>query len=127
MDRSSSLSCVVADVHAAAGMDVSQETPLVEGALLRHLGRSASQESVTSVSRDRPPVNFISPRYSGSGSAESVGSTGTPAKMDSRSKAPTLQSNSSPRIPVIPLAGASSLSSIHRITIPSQIGKVKGK
>ena len=35
LERSSSLSRVVADAHAAAGMDVSQDTPLVEGALPR--------------------------------------------------------------------------------------------
>ena len=84
-------------------MDVSQDTPLVEGALSRQLGCSAFQDSVTSVSRDRPLVNSISPEHSG------------------------IQSDSSPRIPVIPLTGASGLSSTRRITVPSQIGKVKGK
>ena len=48
------------------------------------------------------------------------------AKVDSRSKAPTLQSDSS-RIVVTPLAGASGLTSTSRITVPSQVGKVKGK
>ena len=127
LERSSSLNRVVADIHAAAGMDVSQDTPLVEGALPRQLGRSASQDSVTSVSRDRPPVSSISPGHSGSGGAECVGSMGTPDKVDSHSKAPTLQSDSSPRIPVTPLAGASGLSNTRRITVPSQVGKVKGK
>ena len=54
LERSSSLSRVVADIHAAAGMDVSQDTLLIEDALTRQLGRSTSQDSVTSVSRDRP-------------------------------------------------------------------------
>ena len=76
--------------------------------------------------RDRPLVNSISPGHSGSGGAECVGSTGTPAKVDSRSKAPTLQSDSS-HIPVTPLAGASGLSSSRRITVPIQVGRVKGK
>ena len=56
-----------------------------------------------------------------------MSSTATPAKVDSHSKAPSLQSDSSPRIPVIPLAGASGLSSSRRITVPNQVGKVKDK
>ena len=107
-------------------MNVSQDTPLVKGALPRQLGRCASQDFVTSVSRDSPPVSSISQEHSGPGGAESVGSTGNPAKVDSRSKATTLQSSSS-RIPVTSLAGTSGLSSSRRITVPSQVGKVKCK
>ena len=127
LERSSSLNHFVADIHAAAGMDVSQDTALVEGALPRQLGRSASQDSVNSVSHESPPVSSISPGHSGSGGAECVGNTGTSVKVDSRSKAPTLQSDSSPPIPTTPLAGASGLSSSRRITVLSQVGKVKGK
>ena len=124
---SSSLNSVVADIHAAAGMDVSQDTPLVEGALPRQLGRSASQDSMTSVSRDSPLVSSISLEHSGSAGVECVGSTGTPAKVNSRSEALTLQSDSSPRVPATSLAGVSGLFSSRRITVPSQVGKVKGK
>ena len=54
-------------------------------------------------------------------------SMGTPVKVDSRSKVPTLQSDSSPSIPVTSLAEASGLSSSRRITVPRQVDKVKGK
>ena len=53
LERSSSLNRAVADIYATAGMDVSQDTPLVD--------------SVTSVSRDNLLVNSISLGHSGSG------------------------------------------------------------
>ena len=115
LERSSFLSRVVADVHAATGMDVSQDASSI--------GSFCVPRFRDFVSRDRPPVSSISPGHFGSGGAKCVGSTGTPAKVDSRSKVPTLQSDSSPCIPVTPLAGASGLSSTRRINVPSQVGK----
>ena len=47
--------------------------------------------------------------------------------INSRSKSLTLQSESFPLIPVTPLAGTSDFSSTRRITVPSQVGKVKDR